>query len=213
HVDGHAADDVAARNRARRRAHRDGHERAQDRRADARQCGSRRGWSVRRRAASWRPRRAGGPAGSDQRRVAHPRRRADQREREEVRLRRSPRAARRGRGARVARGARARAAAPRSRTMDRRGLSSDRPSCDDLRGAAGGRRTRMSWPLRTDPSGFATRWSDDAAASYRATDYWRDETLADVARRTYREAPDRLLLIEGDRRLTRAEAWDAAARL
>src|SRR5262249_53487345 len=97
--------------------------------------------------------------------------------------------------------------------MDRRGLSSDRASCDDLRGAAGGRRTRMSWTLRTDPSGFATRWSDDAAASYRATDYWRDETLADVARRTYREAPDRLLLIEGDRRLTRAEAWDAAARL
>jgi len=71
----------------------------------------------------------------------------------------------------------------------------------------------MSWTLRTDPSGFATRWSDDAAASYRATDYWRDETLADVARRTYREAPDRLLLIEGDRRLARAEAWDAAARL
>jgi acyl-CoA synthetase (AMP-forming)/AMP-acid ligase II len=71
----------------------------------------------------------------------------------------------------------------------------------------------MSWGLRTDPSGFAVRWSDDAAAAYRAAGYWRDETLADVARRARREAPDRLLLIEGARRVTRAEAWDAAARL
>jgi len=71
----------------------------------------------------------------------------------------------------------------------------------------------MSWRLRTDPSGFATRWSDDAAACYRAAGYWRDETLADVARRAYRQAPDRLLLIEGDHRVTRAEAWNAAARV
>jgi acyl-CoA synthetase (AMP-forming)/AMP-acid ligase II len=71
----------------------------------------------------------------------------------------------------------------------------------------------MSWTLRTDPSGFATRWSDDAAAYYRAAGYWRDGTMADVARRACREAPDRILLIEGDRRLTRAEAWDAASRL
>ena len=71
----------------------------------------------------------------------------------------------------------------------------------------------MSWTLRTDPSGFATRWSDEAAASHRAAGYWRDETLADVARRAYREAPDRLLLIEGDLCVTRAEAWDAASRL
>jgi acyl-CoA synthetase (AMP-forming)/AMP-acid ligase II len=71
----------------------------------------------------------------------------------------------------------------------------------------------MSWRLRTDPSGFETRWSDDAAAGYRAAGYWRDETLGDVARRACREAPDRLLLIEGDRRMTRAEAWDAASRL
>ena len=71
----------------------------------------------------------------------------------------------------------------------------------------------MSWTQRTDPSGFSTRWSDDAAVAYRAARYWRDETLADVARRAYREAPERLLLIEGDRRVTRADAWDAASRL
>jgi acyl-CoA synthetase (AMP-forming)/AMP-acid ligase II len=71
----------------------------------------------------------------------------------------------------------------------------------------------MSWRLRSDPSGFATRWSDGAAAAYRAAGYWRDETLADVARQTCHDAPDRLLLVEGDRCLTRAEAWDAASRL
>ena len=71
----------------------------------------------------------------------------------------------------------------------------------------------MSWRLRDDPSGFATRWSDDVAARYRAAGWWRDETLADVARRTCAEAPDAPLLIEGDRRVTRAEAWHAAARL
>jgi acyl-CoA synthetase (AMP-forming)/AMP-acid ligase II len=71
----------------------------------------------------------------------------------------------------------------------------------------------MSWSLRTDRSGFATRWSGDAAARYRAAGYWRDETLADVARRACHEAPDRVLLIEGDRTVTRVETWDAASRL
>jgi acyl-CoA synthetase (AMP-forming)/AMP-acid ligase II len=71
----------------------------------------------------------------------------------------------------------------------------------------------MSWRLRADPSGFATRWSDDAAARYRAAGWWREETLAHVADRARREAPDRPLLIEGDRRVTRGEAWDAASRL
>jgi len=71
----------------------------------------------------------------------------------------------------------------------------------------------MSWSLRTDSSGFATRWSDEAAARYRAAGYWREEALTEVARRTCHEAPDHLLLIEGDRRVTRAEAWDAASRL
>ena len=71
----------------------------------------------------------------------------------------------------------------------------------------------MSWRLRADPSSFATRWSDDAAVSYRAAGHWRNETLRGVARRACREAPDRLLLVEGDRRVTRAEAWDASSRL
>lgn len=71
----------------------------------------------------------------------------------------------------------------------------------------------MSWRLREGPGGFRTRWSEDAAASYRAAGFWRDETLSDVARRATRDAPERLLLVEGDRSLTRADAWDAALRL
>lgn len=71
----------------------------------------------------------------------------------------------------------------------------------------------MSWRLRTDSAGFTTRWSDEAAAAYRAAGHWRDETLADVARRTCREAPDRPLLIERERCVTRAEAWDTASRV
>lgn len=71
----------------------------------------------------------------------------------------------------------------------------------------------MSWTLREGPGGFVTRWSEEVAASYRAAGHWRDETLRDVARRAWREAPERLLLVEGDRCLTRAEAWDAGLRL
>jgi acyl-CoA synthetase (AMP-forming)/AMP-acid ligase II len=71
----------------------------------------------------------------------------------------------------------------------------------------------MSWRLRADPSGFATRRSEEAAAAYRAAGHWRDETLADVARRACRAAPDRLLLVEGERRITRGETWDASSRL
>jgi acyl-CoA synthetase (AMP-forming)/AMP-acid ligase II len=71
----------------------------------------------------------------------------------------------------------------------------------------------MSWRLRADPSGFQTRWSDAVAARNRAAGYWRDETLADVALRACREGPDRLLLRERERTVTRAEAWGAASRL
>jgi acyl-CoA synthetase (AMP-forming)/AMP-acid ligase II len=71
----------------------------------------------------------------------------------------------------------------------------------------------MSWSLRTDPSGFRVRWSEETAQRYRAAGYWRDETLTDSARAALRENPDGVLLIEGERRLTRAQAWDQALRL
>ena len=67
--------------------------------------------------------------------------------------------------------------------------------------------------MRTDPSGLQVRWSDESAGRYRAAGYWRDTTLADVARQATREDPDRALLIEGAIRLTRGEAWERALRL
>ena len=71
----------------------------------------------------------------------------------------------------------------------------------------------MTWTLRTDASGIQMRWSDAAAQAWRDAGHWRDETLADVARAAVAADPDHVLLIEGERRVTRAEAWDQALRL
>ena len=144
-----------------------------------------------------------------QRRAAHPRRRADQREREEVRLRRSPRAARRRQGARVARGPRAGATAPRSRTLDRRGLPSDRASYDDVRGAAGGRRTRIRWALRAVRWGVPTPWAmTPRATALPATGATRRRRRARRAYRGARSAPPHRGRLCDARR-----GMDAASRL
>ncbi len=71
----------------------------------------------------------------------------------------------------------------------------------------------MSWTMKTDPSGWNIRWSEDLAARYRAEGHWRDETLVDAARAAVAEDPSRILLVEGSRKLTRGEAWDQALRL
>ncbi len=71
----------------------------------------------------------------------------------------------------------------------------------------------MTATLRTDPGGFRIRWSDTTAQAYRAAGHWRDETLTAVARRAVQADPGRVLLIEGDKRLTRGEAWGMASRL
>lgn len=71
----------------------------------------------------------------------------------------------------------------------------------------------MIWGARTDPGGLEIRWSDDAAARYRAAGYWRDETLTRTARAAVAEAPEATLLIEGDRRVSRRQAWDDALKL
>lgn len=71
----------------------------------------------------------------------------------------------------------------------------------------------MPWTMRTDPSGFRTRWNDELAERYIEASHWRRETLVDTARAAVAADPDRLLLIEGDRRVTRREAWDQALRL
>lgn len=71
----------------------------------------------------------------------------------------------------------------------------------------------MTWRLETDISGFKVRRSAAVTAQYRAAGYWREETLADIAGRRAQEDPTRLLIIEGERRITRGEAWEQALRL
>ena len=73
--------------------------------------------------------------------------------------------------------------------------------------------TEMDWTLRTDPSGFQTRWSQRLADRYLAEGHWTNTTLVDAARALLVADPDHLLLIEGDTRLTRRECWDQALKL
>jgi acyl-CoA synthetase (AMP-forming)/AMP-acid ligase II len=69
------------------------------------------------------------------------------------------------------------------------------------------------WTLRQDPSGFRIRWSQTAAQRYKESGYWRESTLVDIARVGVLEDPQRVLLIEGDRRLTRTQVWQQALQL
>lgn len=71
----------------------------------------------------------------------------------------------------------------------------------------------MSWTMKTDPSGLRTRWSEEFAAVYRREGYWKEGTVVDAARAAVAEDPMRSLIIEGDRRLKRGEAWEQALRL
>jgi acyl-CoA synthetase (AMP-forming)/AMP-acid ligase II len=71
----------------------------------------------------------------------------------------------------------------------------------------------MSFRLDQDISGFSVRRSDSVARRFRAAGFWRDATLIDVARAKTIENPERTLLIEGERRLTRGDAWRDASSL
>jgi acyl-CoA synthetase (AMP-forming)/AMP-acid ligase II len=71
----------------------------------------------------------------------------------------------------------------------------------------------MTWRIEKDISGFMVRRSPEAAARHAAAGHWRNETLATLARTQTEADPSRVLLIEGERRLTRGQAWDQAMRL
>jgi len=73
--------------------------------------------------------------------------------------------------------------------------------------------TGTTWRVENDIGGFPVRRSVEAKAEYEASGVWRRDTLTDIARVRIAEDPDRVLLIEGERRLTRGEAWDKARRL
>ncbi|MEZ5736456.1 MAG: AMP-binding protein [Novosphingobium sp.] len=67
--------------------------------------------------------------------------------------------------------------------------------------------------MKTDPSGWQTRWCEELAQRWREEGHWAGTTLTDTARASVAREPGRVLLIEGDRRLTQGEAWDQALRL
>ncbi|HEX7781928.1 MAG TPA: AMP-binding protein [Sphingobium sp.] len=67
--------------------------------------------------------------------------------------------------------------------------------------------------MKTDPSGLMTRWSDELAQQYLDAGFWDNETLIDVARKAVSDDPGHVLLIEGEHRMTRAEAWQQSLRL
>jgi len=71
----------------------------------------------------------------------------------------------------------------------------------------------MTFTTRTDISGFEIRWSDTHAEAWRQAGYWREETLADIAKARVAEDPDAILLIEGEHRFSRADIYDAALRV
>lgn len=71
----------------------------------------------------------------------------------------------------------------------------------------------MKWTMRSDPSGFQTRWSEELAGRYLSEGHWTDTTLVDAARKALAAEPDHALVIEGDTRMTRRECWEQSLRL
>jgi acyl-CoA synthetase (AMP-forming)/AMP-acid ligase II len=70
-----------------------------------------------------------------------------------------------------------------------------------------------TWTTRADPSGWQTRWNERRAAQWLAEGHWTHETLRDTARARLAEDPGKVMLIEGDHSLTRADCHDQALRL
>jgi len=68
----------------------------------------------------------------------------------------------------------------------------------------------MQWTMKTDPSGFKTRWCQELADRYLAEGHWTRPTLRDIARTRAAEDPGKVIIIEGENRLTRSGCLDQA---
>lgn len=66
---------------------------------------------------------------------------------------------------------------------------------------------------RTTPNGWRIRWDEPLAAQAYADGWWRTDSCADALARAAREEPDRILIIDGDTRLSAAALYDQASRL
>jgi acyl-CoA synthetase (AMP-forming)/AMP-acid ligase II len=71
----------------------------------------------------------------------------------------------------------------------------------------------MTTETRTTPAGWRIRWNEALAAQAYADGWWQAETCADALHRLAAEEPDRVLVIDGDTRLTAAALHRDASRL
>lgn len=67
--------------------------------------------------------------------------------------------------------------------------------------------------MRRDVGGWAVRWNSDRAAAAVRSGAWKNVTVATAAAELLARAPERLLVIEGERRFTVREIHAAAERL
>jgi len=73
--------------------------------------------------------------------------------------------------------------------------------------------TRSGGDGRRQVAGWSIRWDEARAAEARAGGWWIDRTIGQAALELVRDEPDRVLLIDGDRRLTAGQLYADAVRL
>ncbi len=69
------------------------------------------------------------------------------------------------------------------------------------------------WGYRMDPGGWKVRWNERLARLARERGDWLDLTVAEASRDAARRAPDRVLLVDGEREVTTGEIWEQARAL
>jgi acyl-CoA synthetase (AMP-forming)/AMP-acid ligase II len=67
--------------------------------------------------------------------------------------------------------------------------------------------------VRTSATGWRMRWDVARAEQAYAEGWWRRDTIADAARQTAIDEPDRILVVDGETRLRAADLHASAARL
>ncbi|MBC2667671.1 AMP-binding protein [Novosphingobium piscinae] len=71
----------------------------------------------------------------------------------------------------------------------------------------------MPTPRKITPGGWSIRWDEARAAEAYAAGWWSRETLGEALRDTAQRDPGRILLVDGDTRLTAAGWLDQAERI
>ncbi|MBS7670646.1 AMP-binding protein [Croceicoccus gelatinilyticus] len=66
---------------------------------------------------------------------------------------------------------------------------------------------------RREIDGWSIRWDEDRAVQARRDGWWGRETLSDILPRIAGDTPDRVMIVDGDTRLTATQLHDQARRL